>query len=68
MEQMTVTQAAMALNEWMRRFIADPKCFQREFEAVEAFLAEQAAGKEPSYGEVGAAYMQQLLAGLSPNS
>ncbi len=59
---MTNAQMAKCFNEWMRRFIEDPKGFEREFETVNRHLAEQNEGREPSYGETSAAYMQQLAA------
>lgn len=58
---MTPEQIAQALNEWMRRYIDDPKAFDAEFETVGQFLKDENDGKEPSYGENGAAYMQKLL-------
>jgi len=54
-------QIARALNEWMRRYIADPKAFDAEFQTVGEFLQDEAEGREPSYGETGAAYMRKLL-------
>lgn len=61
---MNNAQMAVCFNEWMRRFIEDPAGFAREFEGVNAFLAEQADGQEPSYGENCAAYMAKLAAEL----
>jgi len=52
---------AQAFNEWMRRYIETPENFQREFKAVQAFVREKAEGKEPTYGESCAAYMEQLM-------
>jgi hypothetical protein len=49
-----------AFNEWMRRYIEAPEQFAREWQAVGKFLAEKLAGKEPSYGELCAAYMAKL--------
>lgn len=57
----TPDQIAKALNEWVRRYIEDPKAFEAEFETVGQFLKEEEEGREPSYGETGAAYMQKLL-------
>jgi hypothetical protein len=62
---MTPEQIAQALNEWMRRYIEDPKAFDAEFETVGQFLKEENEGEEPSYGVQGAAYMQKLLDDLS---
>lgn len=57
---MNNAQMAKAFNEWMRRFIEDPDGFNREFEAVNQFLTETNEGREPTYGETCAAYMQKL--------
>lgn len=65
---MTNAEMAMALNEWMRRFIEDPRQFAHDFEWVNRFLAEQNEGREPSYGEVSALYMQQLFSELTAKS
>ena len=51
---------AAAFNEWMRRDTEDPTAFEAEFQAVGTFLAERADGKEPTYGEECAAYLQSL--------
>ena len=53
---------AKAFNEWMRRFEQEPEKFQSEYQSVKEFLRNQADGREPSYGESCAAYLQQLLA------
>lgn len=53
---------AAAFNEWMRRFTEEPERFKREFQTVRDFLADKAAGREPSYGEAYAAYMLELVA------
>lgn len=55
-------QMATCFNEWMRRFIEEPARFEREFETVTAFMADEAGGREPTYGETSAAYMAQLAA------
>lgn len=57
---MNNAEIARVMNEWMRRFIQEPTRFDREFETVNQFLADQNGGNEPSYGETCAAYMQQL--------
>jgi hypothetical protein len=59
----TINEADMVRtnNEWMRRYIEEPEKFAREFQSVTEFLADQAVGKEPSYGERCAAYQFQLL-------
>ena len=57
---MTNAQMVKCFNEWMRRFIEEPARFQREFETVNDFLKDEAAGREPTYGETSAAYMAKL--------
>ncbi|AEH88156.1 hypothetical protein [Mesorhizobium opportunistum] len=57
---MTNAQMATCFNEWMRRFIEEPERFEREFKSVNEFLADEAAGREPTYGETCTVYMQQL--------
>jgi hypothetical protein len=47
-------------NEWMRRYTENPAAFEAEFQTVSKFLADQNAGKEPSYGEVCLAYLHDL--------
>lgn len=54
---------AEAFNEWMRRYTENPSRFEREFQTVTQFLSDQAAGRQPSYGEVCAAYLAELQAG-----
>ncbi|KJS20636.1 MAG: hypothetical protein VR78_01240 [Hoeflea sp. BRH_c9] len=61
---LTNTLKAQYFNEWMRHFIEAPESFAREFEQVNGFLAEEANGKEPSYGETCAAYMKQITGEL----
>lgn len=61
---MTDVEMAMALNEWMRRFIEDPAQFQREFETVSEFVTQELNGQEPTYGQTGAAYMHKMLGEL----
>lgn len=53
---------AKAFNEWMRRFTEEPAAFEHEFQSAGAFLKEQAEGKEPSYGETCATYLEKLIA------
>lgn len=45
---MTNEQMAIALNEWMRRFIDEPDRFEREFQTVGEYLRDQAEGREPT--------------------
>jgi hypothetical protein len=52
---------AEAFNEWMRRYIDEPARYLREWETVEEFKREDAAGETPTYGEVCAAYLQALM-------
>lgn len=54
---------AEAFNEWMRRYIEDPERFRREMTTVREFLAEEAAGTEPTYGERCDEYLRRLEAG-----
>jgi hypothetical protein len=54
-----------AMNEWMRRYTEEPETFEAEFKTVGKFLAEQAEGKEPSYGEWSAAFMFKILDDLN---
>ncbi|EJN15704.1 hypothetical protein PMI42_00721 [Bradyrhizobium sp. YR681] len=53
-------QMVKCFNEWMRRFIQEPERFEAEFRTVNGFLKDEAEGREPTYGETSAAYMQQL--------
>lgn len=66
--QMTHEQMARAFNEWMRRYTEEPERFRAEFQTVAEFLSEMAQGKEPSYGESSAAYMERLSAELAVGS
>jgi hypothetical protein len=53
-------QLAAALNELMRRYIEEPDKFEREFQAVGQFVAQEAAGETPSYGLNCSAYLLKL--------
>jgi hypothetical protein len=53
---------ARGLNVWMDRYIADSQGFEAQFRTIQRHLAEQSEGIEPTYGEVGADYLVQLLA------
>lgn len=55
---------AKAFNEWMRRYVEEPEAFEAEFRSVGAFLKDRAEGREPTYGEHCAAYLEQLLASV----
>lgn len=57
---MTNAQMVKCFNEWMRRFVEEPGRVQREFETVNEFLKDEADGREPTYGETSAAYMEKL--------
>ncbi|WP_100961040.1 hypothetical protein [Bosea sp. FBZP-16] len=59
---MDTNKVAAAFNEWMRRYTEDPAAFDAEFQTVGRFLAEQAEGKEPSYGDRCVAMLEQLMA------
>lgn len=50
-----------ATNEWMRRYIEEPEKFNREFETIGLFLAEENANIQPSYGERCEAYLEKLV-------
>ena len=62
----TKNELVRGLNTWMDRYIADPRAFEAEFETVQLHLAEQSDGVEPTYGQVGADYILQLLAEAPP--
>lgn len=57
---MSKQQMAAAFNEWMRRYTEDPTKFEVEFQTVGKYLADKAAGAEPSYGEVCAELMAEI--------
>ena len=59
---MDTNKVAAAFNEWMRRYTVDPAAFNHEFQTVGLYLAEQAQGKEPTYGDTCAAYLAALMA------
>lgn len=56
---------SLSFNEWMRRYITDPKSFEAEFESVGKFLAAEQAGKEPTYGETCTAYIHKIASELA---
>ena len=58
---MSAADMARTSNEWMRRYIADPDGFAREFQTVTEFMADTANGHEPDYGQRCAAYQFALL-------
>lgn len=51
---------AKAFNEWMRRYTEEPEAFEHEVTTIKGFLASQAGGEEPTYGQTSAAYLAQL--------
>lgn len=56
-------QTVKAFNEWMRRYTDDRASFDADWNAVVAkFVKEDAAGREPSYGEICVAYLESLIA------
>lgn len=55
---------ARAFNEWMRRFTEEPQRFEREYQTVAAYQADKNEGREPSYGEICASYLEELAASL----
>lgn len=57
---MDKTRMALVFNEWMRRYILDPRAFEVEFQTVIRHITELSKVKTPSYGESCAAYMIQL--------
>jgi len=54
----TVGDLQWAFNEWMRRYIANPEEFEREFRSVQVFLRQKG---EPNYGKDCTAYVCKLL-------
>jgi hypothetical protein len=72
---MTYDETVKLSNEWMRRFIETPEEFAHQFQSMTAFLKDEAEGREPSYGELCAAYIFSLqdetkaapVAGRNPN-
>jgi hypothetical protein len=58
---MSAADMTRTSNEWMRRYIEEPEKFSREFQEVTQFLADESAGREPSYGEQCTAYRFKLL-------
>jgi hypothetical protein len=56
---MTKEQMVAAFNEWMRQFTEEPEAFEQQVKTVKQFLAEEAEGVEPSYGQHCAAMMEE---------
>ena len=59
-------KVAAAFNEWMRRFTEEPEKYEAEFRTVGKFLADQAQGQEPTYGQECAAYLESIMQEQSP--
>ncbi|WP_375414651.1 hypothetical protein [uncultured Bradyrhizobium sp.] len=59
--QMSAPDMTRTFNEWMRRYIEEPEKYTREFQRVRDFLADEAAGREPSYGESCTAYQFEIF-------
>ena len=57
-----LSRHARAFNEWMRRFTQAPEEFSKQFEDAAQYLRDRNEGREPSYGEVAAAYFDKRLA------
>ena len=57
---MDESHMAKAFNEWMRRYIEDPKGFEAEFQSMQGFCEDRDEGKEPSYGTSCAAYLIKI--------
>ena len=53
------------LNEWMRRYIAEPQRFAREWHTVSDFQKAEQEGREPDYGTVCHDYLQQIATELN---
>lgn len=56
----SASEIVAIMNEWMLRYTEKPEEFQREWEAVGAFLASANKGEEPDYGKQCLAYMSKL--------
>lgn len=52
---------AAAFNEWMRRYTNEPESFAKEFETIGGFVRDRNEGREPSYGEESAAYLEEIM-------
>jgi hypothetical protein len=62
---MSAVDMARSFNEWMRQYIEAPEAFQATFRTVSEFVAQEAQGKEPDYGDVSARLMFELLGQLN---
>ena len=59
---------ARAFNEWMRRYVEEPKRFETEFgETLAQFQKEDASADGPTYGARCTAYLEQIAGELSAN-
>lgn len=61
---LTPEQMAKVLNEWQRRYVEEPTRFENDMTTLKQFMADEAAGSEPTYGVEGAAYMMQIAKDL----
>ena len=52
---------AQAFDEWMYRYIEDPRSFELEFESVLNFCESRRKGKTPDYGQQCEAYLRHLM-------
>jgi len=57
----TREEIGSAFNEWMRRYTEEPERFSREWQTIRDFLAEQAVGSVPTYGNECEAYLAELV-------
>ena len=55
------TNVKLAFNEWMRRYIEEPKRYEKEIKTVKRFVKEEKQGIEPSYGEFCFEYLNRLI-------
>lgn len=53
-------------NEWMRRYVKNPRKFEAEFETVMQFVKERKKGYSPTYGESCVAYLSKIIDELKP--
>lgn len=65
MKPFNADDLASALNEWMCRYIEEPERFQAEMRTVALFVAEETAGREPTYGSESTAYLDKIRGDLA---
>ena len=61
-ESLSKADYVWSLNEWWRRFRDEPERFEREFQTIMELETAESEGREPTMGEEGWRYVQQLLA------